>query len=111
MEHPLRPVPRQSLADDLAAQHPEFLRAKIKLLEELVAGQPKYIAGRTKLKKLYVEANLRDKAAALCVELARLHEEKGETEEMLYARLATVHPGKEFPALAELTAELSRFRK
>jgi ferredoxin len=38
-------------------------------------------------------------------------EEKGETEEQLYARLATVHPDKQFPPLAELTAELSRFRK
>ena len=34
-----------------------------------------------------------------------------ETEEALYARLATVHAGKEFPALASLPANLSRFRK
>jgi ferredoxin len=34
-----------------------------------------------------------------------------ETEEQVYAKLATIHPGKEFPPLAELTAELSRFRK
>ena len=34
-----------------------------------------------------------------------------ETEEQLYGKLATVHAGKEFPPLAELTAELSRFRK
>lgn len=68
------------LADDLVAQHPEFVQAKIKLLEELVAGQPKYIPGRTKLKKLYVESGLREKAAAQCLELARLYEEQGETE-------------------------------
>ena len=34
-----------------------------------------------------------------------------ETEEQLYARLATIHPDKQVPALADLTAELSRFRK
>ena len=34
-----------------------------------------------------------------------------ETEETLYARLATVHPDKQFPALASLPANLSRFRK
>jgi diguanylate cyclase (GGDEF)-like protein len=68
------------LADDLVAQHPAFIEAKIKLLEELVAGQPKYIAGRKKLKKLYVDAGQKEKAAAQCLEMARLHEEEGETE-------------------------------
>jgi ferredoxin len=35
----------------------------------------------------------------------------GETEEQCYSRLATIHPDKTFPPLAELTAKLSRFRK
>ena len=35
----------------------------------------------------------------------------GETEGQLYDRLATVHPDKSFPPLAELPASLSRFRK
>lgn len=68
------------LADDLVAQHPEFIQAKIKLLEEIVAGQPKYVVGRQKLKKLYADAGQKDKAAAQCLEMARLHEEEGETE-------------------------------
>jgi ferredoxin len=34
-----------------------------------------------------------------------------ETEAQLYARLATIHPDKSFPAIAELPAGLSRFRK
>ncbi len=34
-----------------------------------------------------------------------------ETEEVLYARLGTVHKDKQFPPLAELPANLSRFRK
>jgi ferredoxin len=34
-----------------------------------------------------------------------------ETEEQNYAKLGGIHPGKTFPSLAELTAELSRFRK
>ncbi|HEY6105628.1 MAG TPA: YfhL family 4Fe-4S dicluster ferredoxin [Anaeromyxobacteraceae bacterium] len=34
-----------------------------------------------------------------------------ETEEQNYGKLAKLHPDKTFPALAELTAELSRFRK
>ncbi len=33
-----------------------------------------------------------------------------ESEEQLYAKLATLHPDKEFPALAELPASLSHFR-
>ncbi len=90
------------LADDIAAQHPEFLQAKIKLLEELVAGQPKYIAGRTKLKKLYVEAKQVDKAAAQCIELARLHEEEGETEKAKEC-LAQAYDLK--PSVDELTAQ------
>src|SRR5512141_2977310 len=35
----------------------------------------------------------------------------GETEEVLYGRLAAVHPDKTVPALSELPANLSRFRK
>ena len=34
-----------------------------------------------------------------------------ETEDQLYARLSTVHKDKTFPPLAELPANLSRFRK
>jgi ferredoxin len=33
-----------------------------------------------------------------------------ESEEQLYAKLATIHPDKVFPALADLPASLSRFR-
>ncbi len=34
-----------------------------------------------------------------------------ESEAQNYAKLAKLHPDKQFPALADLTAELSRFRK
>ena len=34
-----------------------------------------------------------------------------ESEEQNYSKLARLHPDKTFPALAELTPELSRFRK
>jgi hypothetical protein len=34
-----------------------------------------------------------------------------ETEEQNYAKLATIHADKTFPALGELPANLSRFRK
>ena len=34
-----------------------------------------------------------------------------ETEEQNYAKLATIHADKTFPALSELPANLSRFRK
>jgi ferredoxin len=34
-----------------------------------------------------------------------------ESEEQLYLKLARIHPDKEFPALAELPASLSHFRK
>lgn len=82
------------LADDLVAEHPEFRAARIKLLEELVAGQPKYVVGRTKLKKLYIEAGMKEKAAAQCVELARLHEEQGETDKAkeCIAQAYDLHP-------------------
>ncbi len=85
------------LADDLVAEHPEFRAARIKLLEELVAGQPKYVIGRTKLKKLYVEAGMKDRAAAQCIELARLHEELGETDRAkeFLAEAYDLHPSVE----------------
>jgi hypothetical protein len=34
-----------------------------------------------------------------------------ESEEQNYAKLAKIHPDKQFPSLGDLTAELSRFRK
>ena len=66
--------------------------------------------------------------AALCTECVGFHDEEAcaavcpvdccipdpnnaESEEQLYGRLATIHPDKSFPALAELPASLSRFRK
>ena len=66
--------------------------------------------------------------AKLCTECVGFHDEEAcaavcpvdacvqdaanvETEEVLYGRLATVHAGKEFPALTALPANLSRFRK
>ncbi|BDG08375.1 YfhL family 4Fe-4S dicluster ferredoxin [Anaeromyxobacter paludicola] len=65
---------------------------------------------------------------ALCTECVGFHDEEAcaavcpvdccvtddahaETEEALYAKLATVHADKQFPPLAELPANLSRFRK
>jgi len=68
------------LVDDMVSAHPEFRSARIKLLEELVAGQPTYLAGRAKLKKLYADSGMRDKAAAQCLEMAKLHQELGETD-------------------------------
>ena len=50
--------------------------------------------------------------AAVCpVDCCIPDPDNAETEEQLYARLATVHPDKQFPPLVDLTAELSRFRK
>ena len=34
-----------------------------------------------------------------------------ETEEQNYSKLARIHADKQFPSLADLTADLSRFRK
>jgi hypothetical protein len=34
-----------------------------------------------------------------------------ESEEQNYGKLVRIHPDKQFPALAELPANLSRFRK
>ena len=90
------------LADDLVKEHPEFLQAKIKLLEELVVGQPKYVAGHQKLKKLYVEAGMNDKAAAQCLELARLHEEAGETEQ---AKACVAEAYELKPSVEQFTAQ------
>ncbi len=36
---------------------------------------------------------------------------RSESEAQNYAKLATIHPDKQFPALGELPATLSRFRK
>jgi diguanylate cyclase (GGDEF)-like protein len=90
------------LADDLVKEHPEFLQAKIKLLEELVVGQPKYVVGHQKLKKLYVEAGMNDKAAAQCLEIARLHEEAGETEQ---AKACVAEAYELKPSVEQFTAQ------
>ena len=64
---------------------------------------------------------------ALCTECVGFHDEEAcnavcpvdccvpdpttlETEEQLYARLLAIHPEMTFPALADLPANLSRFR-
>ncbi len=50
--------------------------------------------------------------AAVCpVDCCVPDPEHKETEEQNYAKLANLHPDKQFPALADLTASLSRFRK
>lgn len=50
--------------------------------------------------------------AAVCpVDCCVQDPNRAETEEQNYAKLAKVHAGKEFPALASLPASLSRFRK
>ena len=65
---------------------------------------------------------------ALCSECVGFHEKEAcaavcpvdccipdpnnlESEEVLYQRAVKIHPDKQFPALAELPASLSRFRK
>src|SRR5512138_3640385 len=48
---------------------------------------------------------------AVCpVECCIPNPEVRETEEVLLARAVKLHPDKTFPALAQLTSELSRFR-
>ena len=64
----------------------------------------------------------------LCTECVGFHEEEAcnavcpvdccipdpgnaETEQVLYAKLKTVHPDKTFPPLSDLPPSLSRFRK
>ncbi len=66
------------LLEEMVARHPEFLAARLKLLEELVAQQPDYLEGRMKLKQLYVDGGEPVRAAAQCLEIARLHESTGE---------------------------------
>jgi diguanylate cyclase (GGDEF)-like protein len=90
------------LADDIVAQHPEFISAKVRLLEELVAGQPKYIDGRIKLKKIYLSADMREKAAAQCLEIAKLYEEQGETEK---AKACIAEAYDLRPSVESLTAQ------
>lgn len=65
---------------------------------------------------------------ALCSECVGFHEKEAcaavcpvdccipdpaneESEEVLYQRAVKIHPDKQFPALAQLPASLSRFRK
>ena len=50
--------------------------------------------------------------AAVCpVDCCIPDEAHKETEEQNYLKLAKIHPDKSFPALADLPANLSRFRK
>src|SRR5207253_156130 len=48
------------------------------LLEELVAQHPHYVEAKLKLKQLYIDGGLEDKAAAQCLDLARIYEEQGD---------------------------------
>src|SRR5262249_14656601 len=48
------------------------------LLEELITKHPGYVEARLKLKQLYIDGGLEDKAAAQCLELARLYEKQGD---------------------------------
>ena len=50
--------------------------------------------------------------AAVCpVDCCVPDQNRVETEEQNYAKLARLHPDKQFPALADLPKALSRFRK
>jgi diguanylate cyclase (GGDEF)-like protein len=91
------------LLDEMVSQHPEFRAARIKLLEELIVGQPKYVEGRAKLKQLYVDDGQTDKAAAECIEIARLYEAQGETEKAK-AALAEAYDLK--PSVTSLSAQV-----
>jgi diguanylate cyclase (GGDEF)-like protein len=66
------------LLEEMVARNPEFNAARIGLLEELLAGQPNYLDGRLKLKQIYLDCGMVDKAAAQCLELARLHGDAGD---------------------------------
>jgi tetratricopeptide (TPR) repeat protein len=96
------------LLEEMVAQHPEFLAARLKLLEELVAQQPAYVEGRLKLRQLYLDGGQPEKAAAQCLELARLYEERGDDEQAQYyraeARIHTDEPDeRDKPDLHEIS--------
>ncbi|MEW6730394.1 MAG: tetratricopeptide repeat protein [Acidobacteriota bacterium] len=48
------------------------------LLEELISQHPNYIEARLKLKQLYIDGGLEEKAATQCMALARIYEEQGD---------------------------------
>lgn len=49
------------------------------LLEELVKNYPTYVEARLKLKQIYIDGGLEDKAALQCLELSKLYESAGDT--------------------------------
>ena len=62
----------------MVAQHPEFLAARLRLLEELVEKQPSYVEGRQRLMQIYVDAGRLAEARAEARALAGIYEERGD---------------------------------
>jgi diguanylate cyclase (GGDEF)-like protein len=93
------------LLEEMVTQQPEFLRARVKLLEEVVASQPDYLEGRMKLKQHYLESGGQSRAAAQCVEIARIFEGRGEIER---AKLQIAEAYRLVPNLADVLARGAR---
>ena len=83
------------LLEEMVTQHPEFLRARVKLLEDVVASQPDYLEGRMKLKQHYLESGVANRAAAQCVEIARIYENRGDVANAQRANSRSLSSGTE----------------
>lgn len=81
---PLKPMPEVNSAEKQLREAEMFASRgyadhAAELLEELTNQHPDYIEARLKLKQLYIDGGLEEKAAQQCMELARLYEAKGDT--------------------------------
>jgi tetratricopeptide (TPR) repeat protein len=82
---PLSPTQADAQAAEKQLREAEMFASRgyadhaAELLEELIAQHPEYIEARLKLKQLYIDGGLEDKAASQCLELAQLYEEQGDS--------------------------------
>ncbi|HWN97923.1 MAG TPA: tetratricopeptide repeat protein [Blastocatellia bacterium] len=70
-------VIRQISEAEILAGHGQVAHA-VEMLSEILNHAPENVQVRLKLKDIYLRAGMMDKAAAQCVELARIHDGRGE---------------------------------
>ncbi|MBX7220217.1 MAG: diguanylate cyclase [Blastocatellia bacterium] len=81
--------------DQMADKDPEIQFARIRLLEEMVAQNPEYVEARLKLKQFYLSAGMTDKAGLQSLELAGLYDAQGQFDKAarIRAEAYELNPG------------------
>ncbi len=74
------PTSTQELLEGMMAGNISYLDAQQNLLEAMVAAYPDYLEARIKLKNIYLQKDLKQKAAQECLEIAKIYKELNQKE-------------------------------